>query len=101
MTKKAFTKAELLAQAHKDMGDSMPETLLATSDGHLFLVGARNLAADHARRTGAQLFTLKRAELEGQKDVKAATVKPEPVQPEPPATEPKADTPKPKSNPKK
>ena len=101
MTKKAFTKAELLDLAQKDMGERMPETLLATSDGHLFLVGARNLAADHARRTGAQLFTLKRAELEAQQAPRVATAKQEPVQPEPLATEPQADTPKPKSKPKK
>jgi len=101
MTKKVFTKADLLVKAQEDLGDKMPETLLGTGDGHLFLLGARSLASDHARRNGVQLYTLKRADLKAPQ--MPDTPQPTEPQPEPQATEPQPEpqAPKPKSNPKK
>lgn len=107
MTKKVFTKADLLVKAQDELGDKMPETLLGTGDGHLFLIGARSLASDHARRNGVQLYTLKRADLKAAQkpDTPQPTepqpTEPQPTEPQPEPTEARPDAPKPKSNSKK
>ncbi len=36
------------------------EELIGTTDGSFFLVAAKNLAEDHARKTGTKVFTIKR-----------------------------------------